>query len=71
MTSAHLAASATGTAARPAASALALAGLAGADADLHVDAAVLQVQGVRVPLRAVADDRDLLAPDEREVRVLS
>ena len=37
--------------------------------DLHADAAVLQVQRVRVALRSVADHRDLLAANEREVRV--
>ena len=41
-----------------------------AQADAHVDAAVLQIQRVRVALRAVADDGDLLALDEGEVRVL-
>ena len=35
---------------------------------LHADAAVLQVQRVRVPLRSVADDGDLLAANDRQVR---
>jgi hypothetical protein len=38
-------------------------------ADAHVDAGVAQVHRVRVPLRAVADDGDLLLLDEIEVRV--
>ena len=44
------------------------AALAQADGDL--DARVRQVLRVRVALRAVADDRDLLALDQREVGVL-
>ena len=40
-----------------------------AQADRHVHAAVLQVQRVCMALRAVADDRDLLALDEGEVSV--
>jgi hypothetical protein len=36
-------------------------------AHLHGDAAVAQVEGVGVPLRAVAEDGDLLAADEGEV----
>ena len=38
--------------------------------DAHVDPRVLQVQRVRVPLRAVADDRDLAPFEGREVGVL-
>ena len=38
--------------------------------DAHVDARVLQVQGVGVALGAVADDGDLAAGDERAVGVL-
>ena len=71
MTSAHAATSATGPTSRPAAFAFARPLLAGAQADLHVDAALLQVQRVGVALRAVADDGDLLAADEGEVGVLS
>ena len=41
-----------------------------AQADAHVDARVLQVQGVGVALRAVADDGHLAAGDERAVGVL-
>ena len=36
----------------------------------HVHAAFLQVQRVCMALRAVADDRDLLALDQREIGVL-
>ena len=38
--------------------------------DPHVHAAVLQVQRVRMALRSVADDRHLLAADQREVGVV-
>ena len=55
---------------RPAACAFARDLLVGRQADLHVDAAVLQVERVRVPLRSVADDRDLLAANQREIGVL-
>ena len=41
-----------------------------AQADAHVDARVLQVEGVGVALRAVADDGDLAAGDEGAVGVL-
>ena len=41
-----------------------------AQADDDVDARVLQVQRVRVSLRAVAQDRDLLVGDEAEVGVI-
>ena len=40
-----------------------------AQADAHVDARVLQVQRVGVALRAVAEDRDLAARDQRRVGV--
>jgi hypothetical protein len=43
--------------------------LAQADGDVH--AAVLEVQRVRVALRAVADDRDLLSLDEERSASLS
>ena len=43
----------------------------GVQADAHVDAAVVEVQRVRMTLRAVADDGDLLRADEGEVCVLS
>ncbi len=43
---------------------------AAAHANRHRNAAVAQVQRVRVALRAVTDDGDLLAFDEREVGVL-
>lgn len=39
-------------------------------ADDDVDAAVVQVQGVGVPLRAVADDRDGLVLEDAEVAVV-
>ena len=45
-------------------------GGAGAEADFDVHAGVLEVEGVRVALRAVADDGDLLGLDEGEVCVL-
>jgi hypothetical protein len=38
-----------------------------AQADHHVDAGLLQVQRVRMTLRAVADDRDLAAADDRRI----
>src|SRR5207248_184853 len=38
--------------------------------DANADAAVFQVERVRVPLRAVTDDRDLLLLDQRKVRVV-
>ena len=41
-----------------------------AQADRHLDARVVQVLRVRVPLRAVADDRDLLPLDQRKIGVL-
>ena len=41
-----------------------------AQPDDDVDAGVLEVQGVGVTLRAEADDRDGLAVEEREVRVV-
>ena len=40
-----------------------------AQADDDVDAGLLQVQRVRMTLRAVADDRDLLAADDRTVGI--
>src|SRR6185312_3845640 len=43
---------------------------AGQERYAHVDAGVAKVLRVRVPLRAVADDRDLLARDEVQVRVV-
>src|SRR5262249_10480387 len=36
----------------------------------HADAAVFQIQRMRVPLRTVADNRDLLATDNRKVGVV-
>ncbi len=45
-------------------------GRVGAEADADVDAGVLEVEGVGVALRAVADDGDLLRLDEGEVCVL-
>jgi hypothetical protein len=42
---------------------------AAAQADGDVDAGIVQVLGVRVTLRAVADDGDVLAFDEGEVAV--
>ncbi|MCY1374876.1 hypothetical protein D9M69_622470 [compost metagenome] len=41
-----------------------------AQADRHVDARILQVQRVGVALRAITDDGDVLALDQREVGVL-
>ena len=41
-----------------------------AQPDDHVDAGVLQVQRVRVSLRAVAEDRDLAVGDQRGVGVV-
>ena len=41
-----------------------------AQADHDLDAAVVQVLGVRMALRAVADDGDLLALDQAQVGVL-
>jgi hypothetical protein len=38
--------------------------------DPHVDAGVAERQRVRVALRAVADDGDFAALDEREIRVV-
>ena len=70
MTSASAAASAIGTTRSPAASALAFDDEPVTQADAHVDARVLQVQRVGVALRAVADDRDLAAGDQRAVGVL-
>ena len=46
------------------------AGRVGPQADDDVDARLLQVQGVRVALRAVAEDRDGLALELREVGVV-
>src|SRR5207248_11779653 len=40
------------------------------EADHHVDAAVLQVEGVGMALAAVADHRDPLAGERRHVRVV-
>jgi hypothetical protein len=44
-------------------------GRAGAQTDHHRDAGVAQIIGMGMALRAVADDGDLLALDEREVGV--
>jgi hypothetical protein len=55
---------------RPAFLALSHEAAALAQADGHLDAGVVQVEGVGVALRAVADDGDLLALDEGEVGVL-
>src|SRR5699024_7137993 len=38
--------------------------------DAHLDAGVAQAQRVRVPLAAVADDRDLAALDDRQIRIV-
>ena len=70
MTSAHFATSATSPTSSPAACALARDRLVGRQPDLDADAAVLQVQRVGVALRSVADDRDLLALNQAQVRVL-
>jgi hypothetical protein len=40
------------------------------EADLHLDAGVAQAQRVRMALAAVADDTDLAALDDRQVRVV-
>jgi hypothetical protein len=72
MTSAHCRGLATeSTTVRPAAFGLGAATCCPREADAHLDAALAQVEGVGVALRAVADDRDLLAADEREVASLS
>ena len=60
MTSAHCAASATVFTSRPAACAFARDLLPSAQPDGDVHAAVLEVQRVRMALRAVADDGDFL-----------
>ena len=44
-------------------------GRVGAEADADIDAGVLEVEGVGVALRAVADDGDFFGLDEREVCV--
>jgi hypothetical protein len=44
-------------------------GRAGAQADRYVDAAVAQVAGVRMALRAIADDGDFLALDDAGIAV--
>ena len=70
MTSAHLAASAGEATSRPASSAFFALAEPGRRPTLTCDAGVLEVEGVRVALRAVADDGDLLGLDEGEVCVL-
>ena len=70
MTSAHLAASATLEHLQPGG-----LGLLGRLArrrqpDDHVDAAVLEVQRVRVTLRAIADHGDLPRADQVDIRIL-
>ena len=66
----RLAASAGETTSRPGALRLRDRLGAVAQADDDVDAGVLEVPGVGVALGAVADDRDGLAVEEREVRVV-
>ena len=61
MTSATLAASATGRTLRPAASAFALLLLVSGRPTIDVDARIAQIQRVRVALAAVADNGDRLA----------
>ena len=69
MTSAHLLTFATvSTIEAGFAGALGVGGV-GAEAYADVDAGVLEVEGVGVALRAVADDGDFLCLDEREVCV--
>ena len=70
MRSASAAAWSTDTTAQAGGLGLGLRRRAVAQADAHVDARVLQVEGVGVALRAVADDRHLAAGDERAVGVL-
>ena len=69
ITSASAAASAIGTHPEPGRLGLGHRRRALAQADAHVDARVLQVERVGVALRAVADDRDLAAGDERPIGV--
>ena len=68
--SAHAAASAVSRTSSPAAFAFAHDALVSAQADADLDATVAQVLRVRVPLAAVSDDGDLLALEQRRVRVL-
>ena len=70
ITSASAAASATDITLQPGCLGLGLRRRALAQADAHVDAGVLQVQRVGMALRAVADDGDLAAADDRAVGVL-
>jgi hypothetical protein len=38
--------------------------------DPDVDTAVLEIEGVRVPLRPVADDRHFFRADQRQIRIV-
>ena len=69
ITSASAAASASDSTRSPASSALRLARAALAQRHPDVDAGLAQVLRVRVPLRAVAQDRHLAAGDQRGVGI--
>ena len=69
ITSAALTASATSSTSKPAASASGRLLDPGGEADDHATAAVAQVQRVGVALAAVADDRDGLPFERREVGI--
>ena len=69
ITSAHFAADAGSIGAKPACFGGLPAAAAGAHADAHISAAVLQVQRVCVTLRSVSHDRDAAREDRREVNV--
>ncbi len=70
MTSAHLVTSAGVPTSRPAFWALARGLGAGGEPDADFDARVLEVEGVGVTLRAVADDGDFFRLDQGEVCVV-
>ena len=70
MTSAHVAASARLSTVKPASSAFAFDLESGLQADDDLDSGVAQVLRVRVTLRSVADDGDLLALDDGQVGVV-
>ncbi len=70
ITSAHFETAATSSTSSPAACALARDRLAAGSPTFTLTPLSLQVQRMRVPLRSVADHRDLLALDQAEVRVL-
>ena len=69
ITSAHSAASSSDFTVSPAFSALLFDDEPVAEPDTHVDAGFLEVQGMRMALRAVADDGDLAAADDGGVGI--